>query len=244
MHSIYLDLQKAFDKVPHDELLLKLNKKFGLEDLVINWLKSFLKGRRQRVRVGKTLSSWKEVQSGVPQGSVLAPLLFILYVSDMQETLKDVNVLKFADDTKIYMAVTKQEDIDLIQSNLNKLSDWFLTWKMPINIKKSGIIHFGSQNSSQQYELYCSKLELFQRERDLGVIMDNKLSYKHHIQLTVSKAWKLYGWMVRNVESRDKLVILHVYKTMLRPLLEYASTVWSPHRIIDLTKIERIQKSN
>ena len=88
--------------------MLKLSKKFGLEDLVINWLKSFLKGRRQRVRVGKTLSSWKDVQSGVPQGSVLAPLLFILYVSDMQETLKDVNVLKFADDTKIYMTVTSK----------------------------------------------------------------------------------------------------------------------------------------
>ena len=141
------------------------------------------------------------------------------------------------------MAVTKQEDIDLIQSNLNKLSDWFLTWKVPINIKKSGIIHFGSQNSSQQYELCGTKLELFQ-ERDLGFIIDNKLSYKHHIQLTVSKAWKLYGWMVRNVQSSDKLVIIHVYKTMLRPLLEYASTVWSPHRIIDLIKIERIQNNN
>ena len=99
MHAVYIDMQKAFDKVPHQELIHKLKTQFAVRDKVLEWFRSFLSNRRQRVKIGTAYSDWASVTSGVPQGSVLAPLLFIIYVRDMQENLNGVKVIKFADDT-------------------------------------------------------------------------------------------------------------------------------------------------
>jgi retron-type reverse transcriptase len=140
VHSIYLDLQKAFDKVPHAELLYKLQYHFGIEGQLLEWLRSFLTGRRQRVRIGQTYSNWEHVTSGVPQGTVLAPFLFILYVNDIQNELNGVKILKFADDTKLYCSINDISDTIKLQSNLDLMGDWFIKWRMPVNVKKVGSI--------------------------------------------------------------------------------------------------------
>jgi hypothetical protein len=243
VHSIYLDLQKAFDKVPHAELLYKLQYHFGIEGQLLEWLRSFLTGRRQRVRIGQTYSNWEHVTSGVPQGTVLAPFLFILYVNDIQNELNGVKILKFADDTKLYCSINDISDTIKLQSNLDLMGDWFIKWRMPVNVKKSGVLKFGfSNNYPNSYNLYSEQLKVLQSERDLGVIMDGSLSNKPHIQKIVNQAMKMYGWMVRNLASRDRIVVLRVYKTLIRPILEYASSVWSPSRIGLMNKLERVQR--
>jgi hypothetical protein len=243
VHSIYLDLQKAFDKVPHAELLYKLQHYFGIEGQLLNWLRSFLTGRRQRVRIGQTYSSWEYVTSGVPQGTVIAPFLFILYVNDIQNGLNGVNILKFADDTKLYCSINDISDTIKLQSNLDLMGDWFIKWRMPVNVKKSGALKFGfSDNYPTSYSLYGEKLKELMSERDLGVIMDGSLSNKPHIQKIVNQAMRAYGWMVRNLVTRDRVVVLRVYKSLIRPILEYASSVWSPSRVGLMNKLERVQR--
>ena len=243
VHSIYLDLQKAFDKVPYAELLCKLEYYFKTEGQLLYWVREFLTGRRQRVRIGQSFSSWEYVTSGVPQGTVLAPFLFILYINDLQNDLQEVEILKFADDTKLYCSINGYKDTLKLQENLNKMGEWFEKWKMPVNLKKSGVLRIGfSDNYKQFYSLYNEQLKELQLERDLGVIIDGSLSNKPHIQKIVNQAMKIYGWMVRNLVTRDKVVILRIYKSLIRPILEYASSVWSPHRIGLINQLERVQR--
>ena len=150
VHSIYLDLRKAFDKVPHVELLSKIKHQFQIEGNLLAWLESFLTSRRQRVTVGRKYSEWAEVTSGVPQGSVLAPLLFIMYVSDMQVDSNNSLLVKFADDTKIYSAITDDTCPHLLQNSLDTLVAWCENWKMPINISKSGILQFERRKHNER----------------------------------------------------------------------------------------------
>ena len=121
---IYLDFQKAFDKVPHQRLILKL-KSHGMENSIINWIEQWLKDRRQRVVVDGEVSSWKPVLSGVPQGSVLGPILFLIYINDLEEGVTG-NILKFADDTKLFRKVKEIGDKQKLQDDIDKLVKWSL----------------------------------------------------------------------------------------------------------------------
>ena len=229
--------------MPYAELLCKLEYYFKIEGQLLYWVREFLTGRSQRVRIGQSFSSWEYVTSGVPQGTVLAPFLFILYINDLQNDLQGVEILKFADDTKLYCSINGYTDTLKLQENLNKMGEWFKKWKMPVNVKKSGVLRIGfSDNYKQFYSLYNEQLKELQLERDLGVIIDGSLSNKPHIQKIVNQAMKIYGWMVRNLVTRDKVVILRVYKSLIRPILEYASSVWSPHRIGLIDQLERVQR--
>jgi len=244
VHAIYLDLQKAFDKVPHIELLYKLRSQFGITGKVLHWINAFLSGRRQRVNVGQAYSSWVNVTSGVPQGTILAPILFIMYVQDMQNGLAETEIkfLKFADDTKLFTEIRSKSDEENLQKNLSILGDWFEKWKMPANIK-SGVIKFGRTGKSDlSYILHSEEMKILHRERDLGIIMDETLSYKAHIETVVNKAMRTYGWLSRNLTTRDRQVVVKVYKTLIRPTLEYASSVWSPSRVGMNDRLEKVQK--
>jgi len=131
---IYLDFSKAFDKVPHKRLIYKLQS-FGINDVFSNWIANWLSSRKQRVVLNGNKSSWKDVLSGVPQGSVLGPLLFILYVDDLENGLSS-QTWKFADDTKIAIPVTELSGSVALQNDLDKLLGWAEKWKMSFNTKK------------------------------------------------------------------------------------------------------------
>jgi hypothetical protein len=193
--------------------------------------------------VGASYSAWDNVASGVPQGSVLAPLLFILYVHDMQAGLNDVELLKFADDTKLYCSVRNNADQAKLQSSLDILDAWCKTWKMPVNVNKCSVVKFGHDNGFvPAYTFNGVALKASLQERDLGVIMSGSLSYKFYIQAIAAKALKIYGWMVRNLVSGDKETILKVYKSLIRPMLEYACAVWSPSRVGLANRLEHVQR--
>ena len=165
---IYLDFQKAFDKVVHERLLLKLQA-YGITGQVYDIIRSFLTGRAMAVRVGDHISSWEPVISGVLQGSVLGPLLFILFISDMPEVTKFSTML-FADDSKI---IGNAHSPDVIQSDINRLSQWADIWQMSFNTGKCSVVHIGNDNPLNNYAMNNTQLRCSQKEKDLGVMLSS-----------------------------------------------------------------------
>ena len=164
---IYLDFQKAFDKVPHQRLLLKL-KSHGMGNSIINWIEQWLNDRRQRVVVDGEVSSWKPVLSGVPQGSVLGPILFLVYINDLEEGVTG-NILKFADDTKLFRKTKEIGDKQKLQDDIDKLVRWSEKWQMLFNFGKCKCLHTGPGNTGMNYEMGGSILSKTVKEKDLGV---------------------------------------------------------------------------
>ena len=150
---VHLDFQKAFDKVPHQRLLLKI-KAHGIGNDVINWIEKWLTHRRQRVIVDGEISNWKSVLSGVPQGSVLGPILFLIYIyiNDLEDDISS-KVLKFADDTKVFRKVTNNTDKQSLQDDLDKLVKWSEKWQMLFNFGKCKCIHIGHGNMDEEYKM-------------------------------------------------------------------------------------------
>jgi hypothetical protein len=239
---IYLDMQKAFDKVPHRELLKKLEDEFFITGNAKRWLQAYLHGRRQRVRVGHVLSEWSSVTSGVPQGSILGPILFIMYINDMDTVLNNATIYKFADDTKVVSTANTTEDCDCLQKNIAALEEWSNKWKMPFNSRKSAVMHFGKGNARSAYSMNGDLIPDSDVERDLGVYVDSNLNFSTHIDTVVGKARKLCGWIHRVYITRNTDVLLRLYTTVVRPVLEYASVIWSPDTRAQIDKIEKVQR--
>lgn len=145
--TIYLDFKKAFDSVPHKRLLVKL-KGYGFDGTLLKWIEDFLKDRRQRVVLNGNYSEWKDVTSGIPQGSVLGPVLFIIYINDMPEIIQSLCRL-FADDSKIYRRVKTNEDQQIIQSDLLRLCDWSDKWLLDFSVPKCKVVQYGYHNRVQ-----------------------------------------------------------------------------------------------
>jgi len=141
---VYLDFQKAFDKVPHKRLMLKI-KSLGIIDKIYNWMEDWLKGRVQRVILLGSSSKWIRVTSGVPQGSVLGPLLFLIYINDIDDSVCN-SLLKFADDTKVFSIVSDINDVNKLQYDLKNLCKWSEDWLMLFNVDKCKVMHFGNNN--------------------------------------------------------------------------------------------------
>ena len=150
---IYLDLAKAFDKVPHERLLKKISS-HGIEGKVKQWLANWLKGREQRVCIDGSSSGWRQVLSGVPQGSVLGPILFLIYINDLDLVVHN-EILKFADDSKLFGVVTNVCEANSLQSdlNLNSLIQWTDQWQMKFNFEKCKVMHIGHRNIEYTYEM-------------------------------------------------------------------------------------------
>ena len=151
MDVVYLDFQKAFDKVPHQRLLLKL-KAHGIGNDVINWREKWLTHRNQRVIVDGEISNRKFVLSGVPQGSVLGPILFLIYIQDFEDDISS-KVLKFADDTKLFRKVTNYTDKQSLQDDLDTIVKWSEKWQMLLNFWKCKCIYIGHGNMDEEYKM-------------------------------------------------------------------------------------------
>lgn len=237
---IYLDFCKAFDKVPHCRLLRKLEA-HGVGGNILGWIKEWLANRRQRVVVEGEFSDWTNVSSGVPQGSVLGPILFLVYINDLELGL--ISLLnKFADDSKLLKTVSSEEDVNVLREDLVKLESWADKWQMEFNVEKCSVIHLGSNNACADYKLYNRQLKVSENEKDLGIIVDNKLKFSEHCDSIVSKANATLGMIKRNIVSRNHKVITKLYKTLVRPKLEYCVQAWRPYFKKDIDKIEKVQR--
>ena len=224
---IYLDFRKAFDVVPHTRLLTKLEA-YGVCGNLLQWIRNFLVGRKQRVVLNGCSSTWSNVLSGVPQGSVLGPLLFSLYVNDIP-SLVDSPILLFADDTKVYRAIKCREDHLQLQSDIDKLLVWSNMWQLKFNIAKCTLLHLGKPHSYGDYKLDGVAISQSNIVKDLGVLIDTDLKFHAHTSMVVARANRLLGIIKKSFEHLDHIMFLRLYKSLIRPMLEYGNIIWGPY---------------
>jgi hypothetical protein len=237
---IYLDFAKAFDKVPHMRLARKM-KACGIEGNLLQWIENWLKDRRQRVRIKGKNSSWIDVTSGVPQGSVLGPLLFVIYINDIDEGIVS-KISKFADDTKLCAKVNNEDEAKVLRDDLATLYQWSEDWQMLFNIDKCAVMHVGKKNNKFEYKMGERELRSTEEEKDLGVIVHHSTKPSRQCTAAATKANRILGFIRRTVVSRDKHIILSLYKTLVRPHLEYCVQVWNPHMQKDKDVLEKVQR--
>ncbi|CAM4404676.1 unnamed protein product [Lepidochelys olivacea] len=236
---IYLDFSKAFDAVPHGELLVKLEK-MGMNMKIERWIRNWLKGRLQRVILKGELSGWREVTSGVPQGSVLGPILFHLFITDLGTKSGSV-LIKFADDTKLGGIANLEKDQD-IQEDLDDLVNWSNSNRMKFNSEKCKVMHLGINNKNSSYELGMHQLEITEEEKDLGVLVAHRMTMSRQCDMAMKKANAVLGCIRRGISSRDKKVLVPLYKALVRSHLEYCVQFWSPMFKKGEFKLEQVQR--
>ena len=240
---VYLDFSKAFDKVPHVRLLNVLHA-HGIDGLVLNWIAAWLNDRQQRVVLNGTASVWNSVLSGVPQGSVLGPTLFVIFINSLDDAMVVVGriISKFADDTKAGRKVMNCFDKETLQKDINNLLDWADKWQMTFNDDKCKVMHLGHGNLQFDYTMGSHTLEAVEVEKDVGVWIHNSLKPSYHCAKAVVKANQVLGQMSRAFHYRDKIYWVRLYKTYVRPHLEYCIQAWCPWTSADRDLLESVQK--
>ena len=244
--TVYLDFTKAFDKVAHCDLIQKLHARH-IPNALVTWIASFLSNRSQSVVIDGIRSACRSVTSGVPQGSVLGPLLFVLYSDDIDKVITpQVKIRKYADDIKLYCSYANSEENvahAAMQLSLENILRWSDDNGLPINLKKSCRMHFGSKNVSLPYQIGYTTLVERTCERDLGVYIDNRMKFDDHIRHVVMKARSVAGRILRCFSSRNPFVILPLFDTLVRPILEYATPAWNPSLAKHIKAIESVQRN-
>ena len=239
---VYLDFAKAFDKVPIERLLKKV-RAHGIRGQLYDWISAWLKDRWQRVVLNGTASGWIAVLSGVPQGSVLGPLLFLIFINDLDQEAAMADILvKFADDTKVAQQITCEQDKDDLQAALDGLVGWADKWGMAFNVAKCKVMHIGHGNPRHNYAMQNTDLATTEEERDLGVITSSKLKPSAQCAKAARTAQAVLGQLARAFHFRDRYVFVQLYTTYVRPHLEFAAQAWSPWTAADKEVLEQVQK--
>jgi hypothetical protein len=240
---VYTDFRKAFDTVPHRRLLNKCELSFWIKGKLLAWIGNYLKDRYQFVSVNGADSPKILVTSGVPQGGILSPVLFLMFIEDMDDPISGA-VFKFADDAKIVRRLHREHvslDIHDMIGDLVALKEWSEKWGMKFNVSKFRTMHFGFWNPEFQYRICGRYLESAEQHRDLGAIISSDLKASRHCEQAVKKANRIIGFISRCFVHMGKRMFLPIYYSLIRPILEYASCAWNPHHARNITLLERTQ---
>lgn len=239
--AIFLDFSKAFDRVPHCRLISKLSS-LRIDDLTLSWIRNFLSLRQQFTTAGDFNSELADVTSGVPQGTVLGPLLFLIYINDLPQSLTSC-VRLFADDCVLYRKINNPDDHLLLQSDIDRIVNWCHKWQMTLNTAKCKLVSFTRKrtNSDFAYSLNNSPIIAVSAYQYLGVELTSNLSWVSHINTITAKASRTLGYLKRNLKSAPSHLRKLSYETYVRPKLEYASAIWAPHQTYLINQIESIQ---
>jgi hypothetical protein len=244
--AIYTDFASAFDRVDHHLLIKKLHSQYGVCGRVLNWLASYLKNREQTVSIQGYESNEYTALSGVPQGSHLGPILFLLFVNDIVDSIHHCQCSLFADDMKISRRIDSIEDSYLMQSDLDRIGHWCYENKMALNASKCQHICFTKKRKviDTKYVIDDVRIATMPQVRDLGIILDSKLSFVPHFDYIINKAAKILGFVKRNTKDfRCKETKILLFKTMVRSILEFGSVIWNPYYTLHSQRIESLQRS-
>ena len=244
--TIYLDFAKAFDKVDHGIVLKKLSL-LGIRGQLLEWIKSFLSSRSQMVLVNGVLSEPAPVTSGVPQGSVIGPLLFLILIGDIDQNVAQSFLSSFADDTRLLREVNGVQDASALQRDLETVYQWAIDNNASFNNKKFEVLRHGNDETLKLSTNYTAPDGTIITEksnlRDLGVTMSADGTFKQHITNVCQSARNMCSWILRTFESRSPELMLTLWKSMVIPILDYCSQLWSPSKIGDIQQIEELQKA-
>ncbi len=234
---VYLDLQKAFNSVPHKRLITKLDA-YGIAGAVKCWIQEYLTNRRQRVVANGKFSSWSHVISGIPQGSVLGPILFVIFIND----LPDVVGSSIADDTKIFRAVSNDQDKEALQSDIHNLEEWSCTWQLtrgstPANAMLCTLATDARQLHNGQYNA-----EHNHGRKGSRCIYDSDLKFRRYVAQTVLKANQILGLIKMTFTCLDKCTLPRLFTALVHPHLEYGNTIWNPRFKLDEQAVEKVQR--
>jgi hypothetical protein len=241
---VYFDFSKAFDSVSHDLILEKLKTQFNINGKLLNFVKIYLQNRRQRVVLDNNFSDWAPVSSGVPQGSILGPLLFVLFINDIVDSIGEGTHIKlYADDLKIWREIRCKNDS--LQAEISNLEIWSDMNKIKFHPSKCKVMRSTYKRTVIDFRYYLGgvELETVTSETDLGVIITSKLSYTEHIDNIVSRSSQKLGLIKRHCNMiSDKHAKRTIYLSLVRSLFEHCSQIWRPSNSYGLEKFEKVQK--
>ena len=239
---LVMDFAKAFDKVCHSLLVHKLHH-YGIRGKINSWIKNWLSDRTQSVVIDGECSEPVSVESGVPQGSVLGPGLFLYYINDLPEGLNSI-VRLFADDTIAYLVIVNLQDTQKVQADLTNMGVWEALWKMKFHATKCNVLSITGNWTpiKADYALHGHKLSRVTSAKYLGVTITDDLKWDSHISEVCAKANRTIGFLRRNLNIGSVAIKQQAYFTLVRPLVEYASTVWDPHTDKNIKKLEMVQR--
>ena len=237
-----MDFAKAFDKVSHKHLIYKLDF-YGIRGKTNRWIECVLTNRRQCVLLEGIKSDSAPVTSGVPQGSVLGPSLFLFYINDIAEKITST-VSLFADNTVAYLAVKGDKDASQLQQDLDKLGEWEKTWLMQFHPQKCEVLTISKKKNTHHhpYKLHGHVLKHVNEAKYLGVTISSDFAWNKHISNIVAKAGKNLAFLKRNLQSNSQSIKERAYKALVRPLLEYASPLWDPYTRENIKQLEMVQR--
>ena len=243
---IVLDFSKAFDVVSHPKLIHKLTA-LGIHPQTVLWIRDWLSNRTHQVTVNGVISTSRSVTSGVPQGSVLGPLLFLTFINDMPIVTQHSKLKLFADDSLLYNQIKTQQDTDNLQSDLNNLITWSETWQMKFNPQKCETMRISRISTQPQtiphnYHINSTPLTPVQTVKYLGIHIDDKLSFTTHVKEVCKKATNVLHLLMRSLKKANSKTRETAYKSVCRPILEYATIIWSPHKQKLIKLLEAINR--
>jgi len=245
--AVYTDFEKAFDKVSHQRLISKLQS-YKINHVLIEWTVDFLKASKFRVKVNGGYSGRQNVTSGIHQGSVLGPLLFLIYINDLMECCDESYIFVFADEAKIYQHIQCPDDCKLLQYTLAGLQSWSQKWLLSSDTRKCCVVSYGrSVDKTVTYTLvdYSNQeavLERYDKVKDLGMLFEEKLSFRQHIQNKINKAYAMLGISKHNFRHLTIPTLVLLYKTMVRSHLDYCCSLWAPYKNGNIEALEKVQK--
>jgi hypothetical protein len=225
-------------------------KAYGVSGSLLKWVEAFLTDRRQRVVLGDSYSDWERVGSGVPQGSVLGPLLFVVFINDLPDVI-DLACKLYTDDSKVFCELSKNryvEDAAKLQADIDRIVDWCDLWMMKLNIKKCKVMHVGFNNPRVLYYMrdissgQSVALETTELEKDLGVYVSSDLKCRDQVNQAVNKANSMLGILKRTFTHRGVELWKRLYTTYIRSHLEFAVPAWCPYLKGDIAKLENVQR--
>ena len=240
---VYMDFRKAFDSVSHDGLLQKLHAA-GITGKLWSWLQSYLKHRSQCVRIGASNSALCKVLSGVPQGSVLGPLLFVIFINDLPQCIHSAIPFIFADDTKCLLAIKSTSDSDKLQQDINNISTWSYTFNLLFNESKFVHLCFWQKTSldTPKYAINGNLIRRMSQHKDLRVTFSTDLHWTEHYNIIIAKAYQTLGLLRRTFSVGSIAAKKQLYISLVRSQLLYCSQLWRPQLLKDVFTLERVQR--